>query len=45
MQNNSMTDQTAATGHMRDVMMQIQEVTTDDNPCTSQISLEKEKHL
>ena len=38
MQNNSMTDQTAAMGHMRDVMMQIQEVTTDDNPCYMHIS-------
>ena len=37
-QNNSMTDQTAAMGHMRDVMMQMQEVTADDNPCYMHIS-------
>ena len=28
-----MTDQTAAMGHMREVMMQMQDVTADDNPC------------
>ena len=38
MQNNSMTDQTAAMGHMREVMMQMQEVTTDDNPFYMHIS-------
>ena len=47
MQNNSMTDQTAAMGHMREVMMQMQDVTADDNPatCTCQRFPEKEKHL
>ena len=38
MQNNSMTDQTAAMGHMRDVMMQMQDVTESDNPCYMHIS-------
>ena len=38
MQNNSMTDQTAAMGHMREVMMQMQDVTADDNPCYMHIS-------
>ena len=47
MQNNSMTDQTAAMGHLREVMMQMQDVTADDNPCYmhSQRFPEKEKHL
>ena len=38
MQNNSMTDQTAAMGHMREVMMQMQDVTADDNPCYMHMS-------
>ena len=38
MQNNSMTDQTAAIGHMREVMMQMQDVTADDNPCYMHMS-------
>ena len=38
MQNNSMTDQTAAMGYMREVMMQMQDVTADDNPCYMHIS-------
>ena len=38
MQNNSMTDQTAAMGHMREVMMQIKDVTADDNPCYMHMS-------
>ena len=38
MQNNSMTDQTAPMGHMREVMMQMQDVTADDNPCYMHIS-------
>ena len=37
-QNNSMTDQTAAMGHMREVMMQMQDVTADDNPCYMHMS-------
>ena len=37
MQNNSMTDQTAAMGHMREVM-QMQDVTADDNPCYMHMS-------
>ena len=38
MQNNSITDQTAAMGHMREVMMQMQDVTADDNSCYMHIS-------
>ena len=38
MQNNTMTDQTAAMGHMREVMMHMQDVTADDNPCYMHIS-------
>ena len=38
MQNNNMTDQTAAMGHMREVMMQMQDVTADDNPCYMHMS-------
>ena len=46
MQNNSMTDQTAAMGHMKEVMMQMQDVTADDNAtCTCQRFPEKEKYL
>ena len=43
-----MTDQTAAMGHMREVMMQMQDVTVDDNPCymhMSEISREGEASL
>ena len=39
MQNNSMTDQTAAMEHMREVMMQMQDVTADDNPCYMHLSM------
>ena len=47
MQNNNMTDQTAAMGHMREVMMQMQDVTQKTTPatCTCQRFPEKEKHL
>ena len=48
MQNNSMIDQTTAMGHMRDVMMQMQDVTESDNPCymhISQIPREREASL
>ena len=38
MQNNSMTDHTAAMGHMREVMMQMQDVTADGNSCYMHIS-------
>ena len=38
MQNNSMTDQTAAMGHTREVTMQMQDVTADDNPCYMHMS-------
>ena len=43
-----MTDQTAAMGHMREVMMQMQDVTADDNPCymhMSEIPREGEAYL